>query len=153
VYGVGRRPWRGNPSNLLWLNAIARVEVAAALQASAVGLIPFRNSHGRMNFVERPLKFYEYVAAGLGVASTDVGALRLGMNGLAHFGNGVEGFSRAIELAAADRPRLDSDQLKAFIAENCWEFRIDQMVERVLKLQSTPLTVGQRYQGVRHRDL
>ena len=141
VYGVGRRPWRGNPSNLLWLNAIARAEVAAALQASAVGLIPFRNSHGRMKFVERPLKFYEYVAAGLGVASTDVGALRIGMNGFAHFGNGVEGFSRAIELASADRLRLDDDQRKTFLAENRWELRTDQMVERVLNLQSTPATV------------
>ena len=37
-----------------------------------MGLIPFKDEDTLVQVMERPLKFYEYLAAGLGIAATDV---------------------------------------------------------------------------------
>jgi glycosyltransferase involved in cell wall biosynthesis len=65
----------------------------------AVGLIPFMNINRLLDPMERPVKYYEYLAAGLGIAATDVGGLKKGMGNLACYGNGAMHFKDAIKQA------------------------------------------------------
>lgn len=80
------------------------------------------------------MKFYEYIAAGLGVASTDLGALRQGMGGLACYGNGVDGFVQAIEQARFQASGRPAGFRRTFIAENSWDARARYMEERLSAL-------------------
>lgn len=49
-----------------------RNRIVLTLRKYSVGLIPFQNVSDRMCTVERPLKLYEYLHAGLGVVFADV---------------------------------------------------------------------------------
>jgi hypothetical protein len=106
------------------------------LQGYAVGLIPFQDDQGRMQFVERPMKFYEYVASGLGVASTDWGALRQGMGDYACYGNGADGFAQAVRNAALQGERRSRSDVEAFAREHSWQSRAQQMFERLAALKN-----------------
>lgn len=101
VYAPGAEQLHSTVANLHFHPAVRREDVASLLARHEVGLIPFNNADERMDFVERPLKFYEYVAAGLGVASTDHGALRQGMGNLASYGNTPQTFAQAMVDARA----------------------------------------------------
>jgi glycosyltransferase involved in cell wall biosynthesis len=81
LYGTWYRaiPAR-RPDNVRVYGPIRHQAIAAKMKACSVGLIPSgRLNAGRM--VEKPLKFYEYLAAGLGVAATS------------HAGTGLEPFA------------------------------------------------------------
>lgn len=120
VYGPGAERLQAVAPNLHFYPAIGRAEVAAVLAQHEVGLIPFNNADGRMKFVERPLKFYEYVAAGLGVASTDYGALRGGMGDLASYGNSPAAFAHAIVEARLQSAQREPGFAQQFAQENAW---------------------------------
>lgn len=134
VYGPGGAPGPEDPPNLQWRGSLSRDLLADTLAQYEVGLIPFQDADGRMRYVERPMKFYEYIAAGLGVASTDLGALRQGMGDLACYGNGVDGFVQAIEQARFQASVRPAGFQKTFIAENSWDARARDMQERLSAL-------------------
>ena len=131
IYGPGGRPLPDAPANLRWHGSVDRAALLGVLSSHEVGLIPFQDTDGRMRYVERPLKFYEYLAAGLGVASTDLGGLRQGMGPLACYGNGADGFERAIrcarEEAAARPPGFGAE----FVLEHGWPTRAQAMFKRL----------------------
>lgn len=110
---------------------MARVDVPALLSRYEVGLIPFADTDNRMTYVERPLKFYEYIAAGLGVASTDHGAMRSGMGDLAAYGNSGADFAQAIvqaQLQAQQRaPGFGAD----FVRAHSWAGVVREVNERM----------------------
>lgn len=131
IYGPGGASRPGDPPNLHWRGGLSRERLVQVLPSYEVGLIPFCDPQGRMRYVERPLKFYEYIAAGLGVACTDLGALRGGMAGWACFGNGPKDFAQAIRqarLQASTRSPYDTVQ---FVQENAWHSRAQAMLERM----------------------
>ena len=145
IHGALPKRFRRSPGNLNWKGPIARDKVPEVLSENSVGLIPFKDLLGRMAYVERPLKFYEYVAAGLGVACTDVGALGEGMKGFARLGNGVQGFASAITSAGLASNRLDRQARDAFIVENSWGARGRDIVKRLSEcLRNTPSSACQK---------
>ena len=135
IYGPSDRTLSGRAPNLRQFPPIGRAEVPDLLSGFQVGLIPFRETYGRIKYVERPIKFYEYIATGLGVASTDVGSLKAGMGTLAIYGNTPYEFANAIECAAEDGKKRTSDFNRAFIKRHSWENIINRMCARILKLQ------------------
>ena len=120
VYGPGVEQLQSAAPNLHFHAAVARAEVPALLARHEVGLIPFGDVDGRMRFVERPLKFYEYVAAGLGVASTDHGALRAGMGKMAAYGNSPDAFAQAMVEARLQSTQRPPGFAQRFAHENAW---------------------------------
>lgn len=122
------------PANLRWGGQISRAELPAVLQRHEVGLIPFRDAEGRMQYVERPLKFYEYLAAGLGVASTDIGSLRPGMGPLACYGNGAAGFADAIVRARVQGLSRSPEFARSFVQAHSWNARAKIMLRRLESL-------------------
>jgi len=123
--------------NIKFMGAILDGDLPDLLNKYEVGLIPYRDTDGRFLYVERPLKFYQYVAAGLGVACTDIGSLRSGMAEHASFGNDPISFSQAIlneQKRATSRP---VDQILKFLFLNSWAQRCEEIHERIIKLTQT----------------
>lgn len=131
LVGPGATPQTGVPANVHHRPPVPREQVPGLLAQYEVGLVPLRESHGRMRFVERPLKFYEYVSAGLGVASTDIGGLRSGMGEWARYGNTAQAFAQAIVAAREDaRQRTPQDGLQ-FMREHAWDTVVARALQRI----------------------
>lgn len=131
IYGPGGIGAPDDPTNLHYCGSLSREALPGVLRRYQVGLIPFRDADNRMHYVERPLKFYEYIVAGLGVASTDLGALREGMGDLAHYGNGAEGFALAINNAARQATLRPPEFAAHFVQEHGWPARAQTMLSRL----------------------
>ncbi len=142
IYGPGIERLQALAPNLHFHAAVGRAEVPALLARHEVGLIPFTNADGRLKFVERPLKFYEYVAAGLGVASTDYGALRIGMGDLATYGNSPEAFAQAIVRARQQSSQRQPGFAQQFAKENAWPEVINKAERRLNGLLQTHTGIG-----------
>lgn len=131
LYGPGEPPANGSPDNVHYHPPVARQQIPGLLARHEVGLIPLKDSHGRLRFVERPLKFYEYISAGLGVASTDIGGLRQGMGELACYGNSPAAFTEAVQ-CAAERGRARPVAFnQRFMAQHGWPVVVDQALARI----------------------
>lgn len=122
--------------NVRFLPAVPHREVARCLRGYSVGLLPYRNLNGRMDYVHRPLKFYEYFAAGLGVAVSDVGGLRDGIGPFACYGNTPESFARAVVESLGAAEAVGAAQRRAFLGENDWSSRMDQCMGLLRTLSS-----------------
>jgi glycosyltransferase involved in cell wall biosynthesis len=131
IYGPGQAPASAVPANVHYHPAVSRTSVPALLAQHEVGLVPLKDSQGRLRFVERPLKFYEYISAGLGVASTDIGALRQGMGALAEYGNTAERYAAAIEAARANGSARTAAESQRFMQEHAWSAITRQAIRRI----------------------
>lgn len=131
IHGPGSASSHALPPNVHYHPAVPRASVPTLLARHEVGLVPLKESQGRMRFVERPLKFYEYISAGLGVASTDVGALRQGMGAWASFGNTPQSYAHAIEAARAQGSARTPEESRRFMQENGWNVITRQAIARI----------------------
>lgn len=134
IIGPLSRPWTVKSSNVRWLPPVTRPNVMNILAQYQVGLIPFREISGRLAFVEKPLKFFEYIAAGLGVASTDVGALKDGMGDWAIYGNTPQSFARAIEKAADNIKERSNAERFDLVTRHSWSNVMDTINSRLEKI-------------------
>lgn len=116
---------RRNQGNVKFLGPVAHAEIAEILKQYDVGLLPYKDVAGRMAYVHRPLKFFEYYAAGLGVACAAVGGLGEGLAGMARFGSGARDFARAVAESGAASEAVSECERREFLAANSWEARID----------------------------
>jgi hypothetical protein len=123
--------------NIRLLPSIPREEVPARLAQYQVGLIPFKNIRSRLDYVEKPIKFYEYLGAGLGVASTDVGALKSGMREWASYGNTPETFAEAIQIEALRSKKRTPAALKNYLESKKWSKIIEKMCSRIHYLKQS----------------
>jgi glycosyltransferase involved in cell wall biosynthesis len=130
IYGPKSKRWDIQSENVHYCGVIPKNQVSSKLLNYEVGLIPFRK-HDLIKVMERPLKFYEYLAANLGIASTDVGYLREGMGNWVEFGNTPEEFAAAIELASQKRKQRTTREIYLYLQEYSWEKIIDQIIERL----------------------
>ena len=96
LVGRGEVPTMGL-GNVHVLGPRAPEQIPAYMQHASVGLIPFRDCP-RIRRVERPLKFYQYIASGLPVVSVPYGALR-GMSPGVFFGASPAEFAEALDAA------------------------------------------------------
>jgi glycosyltransferase involved in cell wall biosynthesis len=97
------------------------------LRGMNVGLLPtLLNSYTRSMF---PMKFFEYLAAGLPVVSTPLDFTRDRLDGL-EVGDNAERFVAAIERQLA-RGRLTLDESRACVGDNTWDARTVKMLEYV----------------------
>lgn len=131
IYGSGSEKLTNLPSNIRGLGSVNREAVPALLAKYEVGLIPFRDADDRMSYVERPLKFFEYISSGLGVASTDFGALREGMGDLAQYGRTPTAFANAIKSAQRDARARSPDFAGKFADGHSWVKVADKVRHRL----------------------
>jgi glycosyltransferase involved in cell wall biosynthesis len=101
------------------------------LRGMNVGLLPtLLNEYTRSMF---PMKFYEYLAAGLRVVSTPLDFAKAPLAGLEVGGN-VDAFIRGIDLQL-ERGRLTADETASAVGENTWERRLEKMLEIIFHLE------------------
>jgi len=90
----------------------------------SAGVLPtLLNDYTRSMF---PMKFFEYLAAGLPVISTPLDFAKEPRAGL-EVGGTVDAFVAAIEKQLA-RGKLSADESLAAVGDNTWEHRLDKML-------------------------
>ncbi|KVH47204.1 glycosyl transferase family 1 [Burkholderia diffusa] len=96
----------------------------AYLRGMQVGMLPtLLNDYTRSMF---PMKFYEYLAAGLPVVSTPLDFAKVSRPGLLTGGDAAS-FVAAIDAQLA-RGRLEPDEVREAVGDNTWERRLDKML-------------------------
>lgn len=139
IEALARRP------NVTYCGAVRFEDVARVLSHYRVGIIPFRGSEKMLDGID-PLKAYQYLASGLGIASTPTGRLQEALAGVAHFGQDPESFAGAVVRADSDcgllRRRPDVRELLQSVS---WNRIVDSMEGRLEDILS-------RERGPRRRD-
>lgn len=131
VIGPLNRSWRVKSKNIRRLKPISRQKLKSVLSGYQVGLIPFRDISGRLSFVERPLKFFEYIASGLGVACTDVGSLKSGLGELASYGNSPQAFADAIQKEANRAKTRSRTECLQIVRPHYWWHVMESINQRL----------------------
>lgn len=106
-------------SNIKICGSIPFSSVPVILRNHKVGLIPFSSNTSLLKAID-PLKAYQYLAAGLGIASTDQGNLKQQLQPIAHFGSSPETFAQAIE-KAANTSLLSSSKKEKILQDHSWK--------------------------------
>jgi len=108
-------------------------ELPPYLHGMNVGILPtLVNEYTHSMF---PMKYYEYLAAGLPVVSTPLAFTRHVSNGL-EVGGSPEEFVMAVE-QQLDRGLLTPDEVQQYIGDNTWEDRLRKMLARIKSLESS----------------
>ncbi|MFM0166017.1 glycosyltransferase [Paraburkholderia sediminicola] len=95
------------------------------MRGMQVGVLPtLLNEYTRSMF---PMKFYEFLAAGLPVVSTPLDFAKEPRAGL-EVGGDLNAFVAAIEKQLA-RGKLSADEARAAVGDNTWERRLDKMLK------------------------
>jgi glycosyltransferase involved in cell wall biosynthesis len=115
------------PRNVYLHGPIRHQAIATKMKGCSVGLIPSgAENAGRM--VEKPLKFYEYLAAGLGVAGTSFAGKNL--EPFAVLGDHPDQLADAI-LKAKSVPERLGPQIQETLRGLGWDGLVRQMLEAV----------------------
>ena len=125
LFGTWNRPTPSRlPSNIRIYGGIRHSAIAAKMKGCSVGLIPSgRQNAGRM--VEKPLKFYEYLAAGLGVAATSHAGK--GLEPFAAIGDDPQAMAEAI-LAAKSIPQHFGSEIAEVLRQHGWHGLVRRML-------------------------
>ncbi|EON11204.1 group 1 glycosyl transferase [Pandoraea sp. SD6-2] len=100
------------------------------LRGMSVGLLPTSlNTYTQAMF---PMKFFEYLAAGLPVVSTPLDFIRGGFDGL-EVGGTPDEFVAAIA-RQLHRGRLTADESSDYVGDNTWDARIAKMLDCIRPL-------------------
>jgi glycosyltransferase involved in cell wall biosynthesis len=137
LYGPARDQPASLPPNLVLRGPVGYEALPRVLAQYAVGLIPFRGADRLIDVMDRPLKFYEYLAAGLGIAATDVGGLRRGMGSWARFGTTPASYADAIRNAAEDTTSRRAERTE-YLRSYSWEHIGAQALAHVRELSGGP---------------
>lgn len=130
IYGRASIPVDVTMPNLRYCGIVNHELLPALLNQYSVGLIPFVDGCELIKNMDRPLKFYEYLAMGLGIAATKVGALKNGMGKWAEYGNTPEEFAQAIIDAGKKLDTLMPERLK-FLTPYSWESIMKIVTQRI----------------------
>ena len=114
--------------NVHYLGLVAVSQVPYYLKGFQVGLLPY--ALGRESENISPLKLYDYLAAGLPVASADIPAARE-FSSYIHLANGARNFAEAIRAALADTTPERRQARRSVAAQHTWEARVEQLSDRI----------------------
>jgi teichuronic acid biosynthesis glycosyltransferase TuaH len=119
---------RGLP-NVTIASEVGREQLTALVAAADVGLIPHVRSEQTMAM--SPLKLFEYLAAGLPVASVDLPGIRPHCPERVALAAGIGDFPTAVARAIEIGPCSEADRI-AFVHDNTWARRFDQLFDIAL---------------------
>ena len=116
-------------NNVHFLGHREREALPSYLKGFDVCLNPFRLN--RLTATVSPLKFYEYLASGRPIASVPMPEI-LEFSDVVEFGEGPEGFLKAVLRALEDTPDKKARRL-ARADENSWESRVQFMMDKIAR--------------------
>lgn len=120
--------------NVVHRGALPFDRVPETLSQYRVGLIPFSGGKAILETMD-PLKANQYLAAGLGIASTPYGSLRRKLNGFARFGDTPASFAAAV--LSADRECgliREREEVRRHLLRVSWSAVLDLVEERLHRL-------------------
>jgi glycosyltransferase involved in cell wall biosynthesis len=110
--------------NVHYLGAVHASQVPSYVKGFQVGLMPYlQNRHA---YYISPLKLYDYLAAGLPVASIAIPAVRE-FEALVHLADGPQNFDQAVQAALTDTTAERIQARKSAAAQHTWEVRAEQL--------------------------
>jgi len=134
---------RGDPStsidrlqemeNIHFIGEVRGSSLPGYIKAFDICLIPFKINETTRNSL--PLKFFEYLACGKPVVSTDIDSLR-DFNNYCRLANSKEEFLELIESFLRYDSREEQDKRIDFARRNSWDTRMEEMsrvIEKRLK--------------------
>lgn len=114
--------------NVHYLGLVEVSQVPHYLKEFQVGLMPYvKNRHAEHI---SPLKLYDYLAAGLPVASMDVPAARE-FDSYIHLADSPRNFVRAVQAALADTTPERRQARRKIAAQHTWEARAQQLSDLI----------------------
>lgn len=126
--------WRNFPKskfaefkNVYFLGPIKHAEIPSLYNGFNVGIIPYKINE----FIKStdPMKFYEYLAAGLPIVSTDVpGAERFGK--LIKVASSPDEFNSLVNEAIKEKKELTPGKLE-ILKKNTWQGRVQEMLNLI----------------------
>jgi glycosyltransferase involved in cell wall biosynthesis len=134
IIGPGRIP-SNLPPNILVLGPKPFDQLPAYLNHADLGIIPFKDIP-HIKFVERPLKYYQYIASGLPVVTVSYGAMKA-MAPHAILADSKEEFVRGIEKALTFT-KNERNKLRQVAEEYSWK-RIFEKFDDILKSEGLDL--------------
>ena len=117
------------PENIYILGSIPYNKIPAYFQYADIGLILFKNIP-YTSIVERPLKFYQYLASGLPVVTTSYGGLKK-MSPQAILADSPQTFSKGIQKGLKYTAK-EKESLVKFVNQFSWE-NIYKKFNKILK--------------------
>ena len=136
LYGPYKRRLRAllPRRNIVHCGPLPFDRVPETLSKYRVGLIPFARGKAILETMD-PLKANQYLAAGLGIASTSHGSLGTGLGGFARFGDDAVSFAAAVREADRDCGLLrERDTVKVHLANVDWNTIMDRVEDRLHRL-------------------
>lgn len=131
----------GNLPNVHYLGSVEWNQVPHYVKGFEVGLMPYVQNWNADNI--SPLKLYDYLAAGLPIASLDIPAARQ-FSPWIHLAAEPKDFEQAVYKALADQTPERSHERRSVAAQHTWEVRVEQLSELIL----THLTANGRGNGL-----
>jgi glycosyltransferase involved in cell wall biosynthesis len=114
--------------NVYQLGPVDVSQVPYYVKGFHVGLMPYlQNRHSEHI---SPLKLYDYLAAGLPVASTDIPAARE-FGSHVHLADRPDSFAQAVSAALADTAPERRQARRSVAAQHAWEARVDKLSELI----------------------
>lgn len=114
--------------NVHYLGSVEWSQVPHYVKGFDVGLMPYLQD--RHSETISPLKLYDYLAAGLPIASIDIPAARE-FSQYVHLANSPQDFSQAVQAALADRTPERRQARRDVAAQHTWEARIEQLSDLI----------------------
>lgn len=124
----GPSPW--TEGNICYKGTVSHASLPELMGRYRVGLIPFKPDHSIVYTMERPLKFYEYLASGMGIVSTHTQSLEQGMGDWANYGNSADDFAKAV-LKADLQVDTRLDERADYLSQYHWDALVAEMDKRL----------------------
>lgn len=114
--------------NVHYLGRVEGSRVPYYVKGFDLGLMPYvQNRHAE--YID-PMKLYDYLAAGIPVASVDIPAVR-GFSQYIHLADSPRHFSQAVRSALADTTPERRQARRSIAAQHSWEARLEQLSELI----------------------
>jgi glycosyltransferase involved in cell wall biosynthesis len=110
--------------NVHYLGRVDAAQVPFYLKGFHVGLMPYVVNRASENI--SPLKLYDYLAAGLPVASMNIPAARE-FHQYIHLADRPQDFAQAVTLALSDTAQERRLERRQVAAQHTWEARVEQL--------------------------
>lgn len=114
--------------NVHYLGSVPWSQVPHYVKGFDVGLIPYVQD--RYSEANSPLKLYDYLAAGLPIASVDIPAARQ-FSPYIHLADTPGNFSQAVRAAVADTSPERRRARRRLAAQHTWEARVEQLSDLI----------------------
>jgi glycosyltransferase involved in cell wall biosynthesis len=119
-----RRALQAMPPNVHYLGAVEWCQVPYYVKGFDVGLMPYIQDRHAQTI--SPMKLYDYLAAGLPIASMDIPAARE-FRPYLHLAATPQDFSVAVRSALADTSPERREARRRVAARHTWEARVEQL--------------------------